>query len=133
MYAIAVRRTRRRSRRRNFKVFKARVHERLVVYEDPNDANRVVVEYEYALKRMHRARVSVPVAARMLREKCRPAEAQENPLAQGEGASKVALYFGAGALVALGLYVVGVGLGVIAKKEDTSAFYSYNPPLTVNI
>jgi hypothetical protein len=117
MYALAVRRTRRRSKRRNFKLFKARVAERLVVVEDPYDASKVIVQYEYALKRMHRARISVPTAARMLRDHCARAR---NPVATMGGLSKGAMWLGIGALVALGLYVVADALGLYAKKQDST-------------
>ncbi len=132
MYALAVRRTRRRSKRRNFKVFKARVQERLVVYTDPDNANAIIVQHEYALKRMHRARISVPSAARMVRHRCLEGGlARENPVAGG--LTQGALYLGAGALVALGLYVIASGLGWIAKKEDQAPLYNYQASLNVNV
>lgn len=114
MQLVAVRRVRRRSRRRNFKVYRERVAERLSLRDDPNVVGNVIITHEVALKRMHRARVSVPSAAVMVRRHVASEHsgAQENPISRGT------FWLGIGALTALGVFVVSQLVSRTAQADD---------------
>jgi hypothetical protein len=118
MQALVVRtKTRRRSRRRNFKLFKSRVAERLSMRDDPNVVGNVIITHEYALKRMHRARISVPSAAVMVRRHVASEHAaKENPVST---LSQGAKWLGYGALAAVAIYAASLLVGAVSIKQDT--------------
>jgi hypothetical protein len=118
MQLIAVRtrtKRRRRSRRRNFKLYKSRVAERLSLRDDPNVPGNILVTHEFALKRMHKARISVPSAAVMVRRHCEE-HATENPVSTTM--SKGARWLGYGAVAALAIYGASLLVGAVAIKQD---------------
>lgn len=118
MSSIRIVRRRRRSRRRSFKVYRAKVVERLILRDDPNHVGRIIVQHEFALKRMYKASVPAHRAAVLVRRHCFDKHGvMENPVSVG-GLPRGALMLGSAALVAVGVGLLAVGLSAYAKKQD---------------